>query len=229
MPVASPHIRWRDLEGGVVILDLRRGSYLALDRVGSVIWRGIARGCSAAALADALCGHYETTPDDARREVDHFVDRCAHDGLLCAPHSREAPPLSERATPHTSKFPLVSAWWSLFHTSRGLTTEGFGSVYARMSALAKPKGDSATAGRVEATVRVFLRAENLFWSRRAPADCLMRSLALYRFLLSRGIAARHRIGVRQGPFLAHAWVECDDRPLLEDEGLTSGFTAIAEL
>ncbi len=50
-----------------------------------------------------------------------------------------------------------------------------------------------------------------------PGDtrCLARSLVLTRLLARRGIPAKLVIGVRAAPsFLAHAWVECDDRPVL---------------
>jgi hypothetical protein len=50
-----------------------------------------------------------------------------------------------------------------------------------------------------------------------PGDtrCLARSLVLTRLLARRGIPAKLVIGARAEPeFLAHAWVECDGRPVL---------------
>jgi transglutaminase superfamily protein len=50
-----------------------------------------------------------------------------------------------------------------------------------------------------------------------PGDtrCLRRSLVLTRLLADRGLASRLIIGTRSGPdFLAHAWVEHLDRPVL---------------
>ncbi len=50
-----------------------------------------------------------------------------------------------------------------------------------------------------------------------PGDtrCLVRSLVLVRLLARRGIPAQLVIGARAAPdFLAHAWVECDGRPVL---------------
>jgi hypothetical protein len=50
-----------------------------------------------------------------------------------------------------------------------------------------------------------------------PGDtrCLARSLVLTRLLAKRGIAAKLVIGARAEPsFLAHAWVECEGRPVL---------------
>lgn len=53
--------------------------------------------------------------------------------------------------------------------------------------------------------------------RLIPGDtrCLARSLVLTRLLARRGISAKLVIGVRAAPsFLAHAWVECDGKPVL---------------
>lgn len=50
-----------------------------------------------------------------------------------------------------------------------------------------------------------------------PGDtrCLVRSLVLTRLLARRGISAKLVIGARGGPdFLAHAWVEYHDHPVL---------------
>jgi hypothetical protein len=61
----------------------------------------------------------------------------------------------------------------------------------------------------------FTLAENLFIGRRAPSDCLVRSLSLYRYLRSVNIPVQHVIGVRRFPFAAHAWVEYEGAPVLD--------------
>jgi hypothetical protein len=53
--------------------------------------------------------------------------------------------------------------------------------------------------------------------RLMPGDtrCLARSLVLTRLLAQRGTPARLVIGVQAEPdFVAHAWVECDEEPVL---------------
>ena len=68
----------------------------------------------------------------------------------------------------------------------------------------------------------FAEARRLGWIvgrtlKFVPGDtrCLARSLVLTRLLARRGIAAKLVIGARADPeFLAHAWVECDGRPVL---------------
>ena len=66
----------------------------------------------------------------------------------------------------------------------------------------------ARATRVVATAAAF-------YPRRAL--CLEQSLVLYRLLRARGAAVRLRVGVQPFPFVAHAWVEYDARPINEHE------------
>lgn len=75
----------------------------------------------------------------------------------------------------------------------------------------------------------FLKAENFYVSSRAPDDCLLRSFALFRFLLRSGLPAEHVIGVRRVPFAVHAWVECDGKVVLDDSPVRSGMTSLARL
>jgi len=63
----------------------------------------------------------------------------------------------------------------------------------------------------------------------APKDCLPRTLALYRFLLSAGIPADHVIGVRQYPFEAHAWVEFEGRILFDSSPEVRPYTRLSRL
>lgn len=63
-----------------------------------------------------------------------------------------------------------------------------------------------------------------------PADdrCLMRSLVVLGLLARRGIACRLIIGVRSEPsFAAHAWIELDGLPLLEDHA--GSYSRLVEL
>ncbi|HJZ65867.1 MAG TPA: lasso peptide biosynthesis B2 protein [Candidatus Acidoferrum sp.] len=52
-------------------------------------------------------------------------------------------------------------------------------------------------------------------------SCLEESLVLLHLLNEQGIAAQLRIGVKKNipQFEAHAWVECDGKPLNESEAL----------
>jgi hypothetical protein len=70
--------------------------------------------------------------------------------------------------------------------------------------------------------QAFAEARRLGWIvgrtlKLVPGDtrCLARSLVLTRLLARRGIPAKLIIGARTNPeFLAHAWVECEGKPVL---------------
>ena len=54
-----------------------------------------------------------------------------------------------------------------------------------------------------------------------PTDsrCLVQSLVLQRLLVARSIPSRLVIGARSdGPFMAHAWVECNSVAVLPSRG-----------
>jgi hypothetical protein len=104
-----------------------------------------------------------------------------------------------------------------------LARSGFAPTYR---AHAKFRAAPARA-ELQSVLAAFRRAENLFLLRRAPNDCVVRSLALYRFVCSYGIAAEHVIGVQRIPFKAHAWVEWRGEPLLDAP--VHGFTSLARL
>ena len=75
---------------------------------------------------------------------------------------------------------------------------------------------------IERGPQAFADARRLGWIvgrtlKLVPGDtrCLARSLVLTRLLARRGISAKLVIGARADPeFLAHAWVECEGKPVL---------------
>ena len=66
--------------------------------------------------------------------------------------------------------------------------------------------------------------------RLVRVPCLSRSVALARMLSRRGVPSDIRIGVRtsDGRLEAHAWVEVNGRPLLEDESTLRTFVPFTE-
>ena len=83
---------------------------------------------------------------------------------------------------------------------------------------------------VELARAAFVRAENFYLRRRAPNDCLPRSLALYAYMRGLGVPVVHRIGARRFPaFRCHAWVEHDGAPILDQRAKVSDYTLIASM
>ena len=130
----------------------------------------------------------------------------------------------------TCRASTLRAWWSLLLTVWQLRGNNFARVYSKLSDSPKPPAmGTSIEVPLERAERAFRLAENFFLMRKAPRDCLPRSLALYRFLLGAGIPANHVIGVHRYPFEAHAWVEANGRVICDSTYFVSGFTELARL
>jgi hypothetical protein len=227
--VASRGIRHAEVEGCRVVLDLRRETYRVLDQVGSALWLILTGQAAKAAVFDELAGQYAV--DAARLEADlaAFANQCLAEELLerADGSSRpvEPPPsgLVDSGLGARGAAGIFGAWRSLLGTRRAISRDGFRVTYERYALLSVGRARVPFRG----ALTTFRRAENFFVFRRAPDDCLARSLALYRFLREAGHPAEHVIGVRRFPFQAHAWVECEGAGALDDRA--PAFTPLTRL
>ena len=111
-----------------------------------------------------------------------------------------------------------------------LGRQGFTAIYERLENGTASSADRSDPADVELARAAFVRAENFYLRRRAPNDCLPRSLALYAYMRGLGVPVIHRIGARRFPaFRCHAWVECDGSPLLDQPAKVSDYTLIASI
>jgi hypothetical protein len=218
-------VRHAEVDGLRVVLDLRTETYRVLDDVASAWWAVLIGEARAADALAELAARYDVGDDRLRADLTAFARRCTDEGLLeCADATRAAnAPVTPAGTARGGRPTAVRAFVALFATQRALARDGFRATYERYARL--PAGSPAPA--LGAALATFVRAENLFIARRAPDDCLMRSLALFRYLRSVNVAAEHVIGVRRIPFAAHAWVECGGVPALEDR--SHAFTPLARI
>jgi hypothetical protein len=231
----NPHVRHVSIDGRVVLLDFRTEGYSVLDPVASAMWQMAAEGRSRDDTLAALAEQFEVEEARLERDYEAFLDKCRGEGLLC--ESTAQVEEDECGDAHGPAFrpwrrgPLaLRAWGTLLVTSRLLKRSGFAETYRRFVRLSV---ESATCGGGELQptltrgVRAFARAENFFLLRRAPKDCLPRSLSLFGFLRSLGVPVEHRIGVQMLPFLAHAWVQHGERVVHDDPQNPRRFTTIA--
>ncbi len=215
-------IRYKAIDGCIVVLDLRAGEYVILNRVATAMWKALVASADPQERIARLQRHFSVPAARLEADLATFVQECVAKGFL--QHQR---PTSGEPRPRTMpgaaggsgrSAMVVRAWLSLLATTRILARQDFGNAYEAHRRLPKPLpggDDGRSDERIARAERAFVRAENFFPLRRAPDDCLPRSLALYRFLLSIGLPADHCIGVQRFPFEAHAWVECGGRVLLD--------------
>ncbi|SRR5579871_77489 len=207
---AAATIRHAEIDGLRIILDFRTESYRVLDDIASALWPILLGESEVAASCAALAERYAVDQGRVRSDLVDFARTCLEDGLL-----QTVPPsaVSAADAPKQVRGPIqLRALLCLILTKWSLGRHGFRATYERYSVLALGS-DGPT---IESLMAAFTRAENFFVSRRAPGDCLLRSLALYRYLRSANVEAEHVIGVRRFPFNAHAWVEFHGLPLLDN-------------
>ncbi len=64
---------FRDLQGEMVLLNLKTGVYFGLDPVGTRIWHLIQEGRSLQEIRDAVMQEYDVTKDQCEQDLLRFV------------------------------------------------------------------------------------------------------------------------------------------------------------
>ena len=224
----TPTVRHAEVDGLRVVLDLDSETYRVLDDAATVLWRVLTGEADATSTFDALAREYDVDAERFGADLTAFAQRCVAERLLKAVDAPDAPAADPGAEPpraHTAlaKPGMLAALICLIATRRALARDGFKTTYERYALLPA----AAHTRPLDSALPAFARAENFFVARRAPEDCLLRSLSLYRFLRSAGVPAEHVIGVRRFPFAAHAWVECGGSPVRDERA--RDFTPLARI
>ena len=78
-------LEWREIEGEIVILDLKSSSYMAINNTGRVIWKALTSGATRAQLVAELIGAFSIHEEVAERDVDEFLESLEEAHLLNEP------------------------------------------------------------------------------------------------------------------------------------------------
>jgi hypothetical protein len=78
----SPDVVSEIAGGEVVLLDLKRGIYFALDSVGSRLWGLLQQGADVESAQAMLLNEYEVTPEQLERDVERLLEELSGRGLL---------------------------------------------------------------------------------------------------------------------------------------------------
>lgn len=73
---------YRELEGEMVLLNLRTGVYFGLDAVGTRIWQLLEERCTVAQISERLAGEYEVTPALCEQDVRAFMTALRDNALV---------------------------------------------------------------------------------------------------------------------------------------------------
>ena len=82
MHLRDEGLTWQDLDGQVVVLDLRSSSYLELNSSASILFLQLSEGGSQESLVAALISAYRLDEDTADRDVRAFLEVMAQHDLL---------------------------------------------------------------------------------------------------------------------------------------------------
>lgn len=75
-------LEWRELDGELVVLDLKREEYLRVNRPGAGLWRLLATGASRGELVRHLMETHGLAEAEAEEDGNAFVSDLAARGLL---------------------------------------------------------------------------------------------------------------------------------------------------
>ena len=82
LKLKDDRVEWRAVEDEVVVLDVERSTYLAVNAVGAVLWPRLAQGATMDDLALALTERFEIDQETARRDTAAFVDDLVRRGFI---------------------------------------------------------------------------------------------------------------------------------------------------
>jgi hypothetical protein len=82
MKLRVDDITWREIDGDLVILDLRSSTYLTANASGSVLMRQLTEERTLPQLIQALVDAFGIPEQRAQQDVQTFVDELGENGLL---------------------------------------------------------------------------------------------------------------------------------------------------
>jgi hypothetical protein len=75
-------LEWREVEGQVVVLDVRRSHYFSINRTGHTLWSALAVGTTWEELVDRLVEVHGAERERAVADAHAFVDALDARGLI---------------------------------------------------------------------------------------------------------------------------------------------------
>lgn len=79
---AAPDVITREVEGGLVLVDVRSGECFHLNHTGGLVWSQLAAGASNENAAEALSSRFEIGRDQAAADVAQLVSQLVAKRLL---------------------------------------------------------------------------------------------------------------------------------------------------
>lgn len=240
---AQPGVRFAEVQGEGVILDLVGDRYYGLSRAATDAWRQLfiepeSSGTGVGSSGDLRFVHREAT------DLSHHLTRWRDAGLVTAGDAvRPSVVPRMQASGVPAQVDVVddarraggrsvragcqlagAAWWCARRRHR----DGLASLLCAVQALPHAAVPfDARRNALDSTLRTYMGLRRIVGQGRD--DCLSRSLTLAVTLRRLGLIVDICFGVRKFPFLAHAWVEDAGIALNERAARLRDLTVVARI
>jgi len=219
-------VRFVPSEDGGFLLDIERDRILKLNRIATEIWHLFGQGHDEGQIVDFISRKYGIEHSRASADVAPILLRLAR--MQVSPGEMLAEtegPKTGTAAPKQPFYPWYGQTAGEIHPAKANIAVVLGallglSVFDMLLSLSSLKhlctcvaawpvrrrknADGEAAGRVCAAVQ-----QACVWYPKRTL-CLQRSAVTACLLKSYGLPARMVVGIRNMPFMAHAWVEVND-------------------
>lgn len=75
-------VEWREVEGEVVVLDLKASRYLAVNETGTLLWPRLVEGVSEEEMVALLVERFQLDHSAAQQDVSEFLEELRAQDLL---------------------------------------------------------------------------------------------------------------------------------------------------
>src|SRR5438067_5585311 len=89
--VNSPNVIHETIEGEVILIDLKTGTYYSLRDAGAAVWQAIEQGAGEEGIATALGSRYEAAESEIRDAVRRLLAELGREGLIRAEEGETTP------------------------------------------------------------------------------------------------------------------------------------------
>lgn len=217
MAFSPGSIDCKPAQEGSVVLDIEHDRILKLNGVGKEIWGLLSEGCNSEEIVLALSQKYGVNTERVSNDVSVFMERVAALGIT--PTTIGVSPRNANQDSHEHH-----PWYGQLHETQqtggrkayeflaflGLFLFDLILILSSLKTLcawvkAWPTRSRSFAESTIGEICAAVQNACVWYPRKAL--CLQRSAVTTILLRSQGVPAQMIIGVREMPFLAHAWVE----------------------
>lgn len=235
----KPGVLFANTASGGTLMDILHDRFIALSPVSAAIWDGLASGASLQDLVAKIMQVKNVPIAQAEILLSSQFDRWEKAGLINSrepltaslPRPKLAPPATaDVCADRTAEAPLsplllIKLVAAELRYRRALRRLGLARTLVMLQ-LESGKQRRETDPVVRRTLRAHHALRRPFRQGHSSRDCLISSIVLAAVLRRQGIEADLCIGIRDLPFLAHAWVEAQGLVLNELLSSYRKFTVI---